>query len=87
MIIAKGNHIQHYMNNRLILDFQDGHKKALLDGILAFQLHAGNPMWVDFKNVRIRDLAATSTSSSSSTEPRRPLRRLARGIRQLLLGD
>ena len=87
VIIAKGNHIQHYMNNRLILDFQDGHKKALLDGILAFQLHAGNPMWVDFKNVRIRDLTATSTSSSSSTEPRRPLRRLARGIRQLLLGD
>ena len=56
VIIAKGNHIQHYMNNRLILDFHDGHEKALLDGILAFQLHAGKPMWVEFKDVRIRDI-------------------------------
>ncbi|HIA19447.1 MAG TPA: DUF1080 domain-containing protein [Planctomycetaceae bacterium] len=56
VIIAKGNHIQHYMNNRLILDFQDGHEKALLEGILAFQLHAGKPMWVEFKDVRIREI-------------------------------
>ena len=56
VIIAKGNHIQHYMNNRLILDFTDGHEKALLEGILAFQLHAGKPMFVEFKDVRIRDI-------------------------------
>ncbi len=56
VIIAKGTHIQHYMNNRLILDFNDGHKSALREGILAFQLHAGRPMWVEFKNVRIRDI-------------------------------
>ena len=87
MIIARGTHIQHYMNNRLILDFHDGHKAALLEGILAFQLHAGNPMWVEFKDVRIRDLQQTAASSSPSAEPGRPLRRLARGIRQLLLGE
>ena len=45
-----------YMNNRLILDFQDDPKRALLDGILAFQLHAGRPMFVEFKNVRIREI-------------------------------
>ena len=56
VIIAKGTHIQHYMNNRLILDFQDDPKRALLDGILAFQLHAGRPMFVEFKNVRIREI-------------------------------
>ena len=56
IIIARGNHIQHYMNDRLILDFIDGAEKALLEGILAFQLHAGKPMWVEFKNVRIRNL-------------------------------
>ncbi len=54
IIIAKGNHIQHYMNNRLIMDFTDGHPKALLEGILAFQLHAGKPMFAEFKNIRIR---------------------------------
>lgn len=57
VIIAKGNHIQHYLNNRLILDFTENDPQlALLEGILAFQLHAGKPMWVEFKNIRIKAL-------------------------------
>ena len=56
MIIATGTHIQHYLNNRLILDFTDSPKLALREGILAFQLHAGRPMWVEFKNIRIKDI-------------------------------
>ncbi len=56
VIIAKGTHIRHYMNGRLILDFHDDPKRALLDGILAFQLHAGAPMFVEFKNIRIREI-------------------------------
>jgi hypothetical protein len=55
VIIAKGPHIQHYLNNRLILDFTDNDPKlALREGILALQLHAGKPMWAEFKNIRIR---------------------------------
>ena len=53
VIIARGDHIQHYLNNRLILDFTDSPELALREGILALQLHAGNPMWVEFKNIRI----------------------------------
>lgn len=57
VIIAKGNHIRHYLNNRLILDFKDNDPElALTEGILALQLHGGKPMWVEFKSVRIRDL-------------------------------
>jgi len=57
VIVASGNHIQHYLNNRLILDFTDNDPRlALREGILALQLHAGKPMWVEFKNVRIKDL-------------------------------
>lgn len=57
VIIAKGNHIQHYLNNRLILDFTDNHPDlALTEGILAVQLHAGKPMWAEFKNIRIREI-------------------------------
>lgn len=57
VIIAKGNHIQHYLNDRLIVDFTDNHPDlALKEGILALQLHAGKPMWVEFKNIRIRDI-------------------------------
>ena len=55
VIIAKGNHLQHYLNNRLIMDCTDGQpERALLDGILALQLHAGKPMFAEFKNVRIK---------------------------------
>ena len=57
IIIAKGNRIKHYLNGRLILDFTDEHPElALRDGVLALQLHAGKPMWVEFKNLRIRNI-------------------------------
>ena len=57
VIIAKGNHIQHYLNNRLILDFKDNSAElALAEGILALQLHAGKPMWVEFKNIRLGEV-------------------------------
>ncbi len=57
VIIARGNHIQHYLNNTLILDFTDNHPElALKEGVLALQLHAGKPMWAEFKNIRIREI-------------------------------
>ena len=56
-IVARGNHIRHYLNGKLVMDFTDNHPKlALHDGILALQLHAGKPMWVEFKNLRIKVL-------------------------------
>ena len=56
IIIAKGNRIQHYMNGRLVLDFTDNHPAALKEGVLALQLHAGAPMWVEFKDIRVREI-------------------------------
>lgn len=54
-IIAQGNHIKHYLNGRRIVDFTDEDPQlALLDGLLALQLHAGAPMWVEFKDIRIK---------------------------------
>jgi hypothetical protein len=55
VILAKGPQIKHYLNNQLILDFTDNEPTlALQEGILALQLHAGNPMWAEFKNIRIK---------------------------------
>ncbi len=55
VIIAKGNRIRHYLNGRLILDFTDNDPQlALLDGILALQLHGGKPFWVEFKDIRFK---------------------------------
>jgi hypothetical protein len=56
VIVAKGDRIQHYLNDRLILDFTDGPDTLLREGIVALQLHAGKPMWVEFKNIRIKEL-------------------------------
>jgi len=56
-IIVKGNHIQHYLNGRLIVDFTDNEPQlALKEGILALQLHAGKPMWAEYKNIRLKEL-------------------------------
>jgi hypothetical protein len=57
IIIANGPNIRHYLNGRLILDCTDEHPElAKRDGVLALQLHAGKPMWAEYKNIRIRDL-------------------------------
>lgn len=54
--VARGNHLQHYLNDHLILDFIDNSDAALSGGILALQLHHGEPMWVEFKDIRIKTL-------------------------------
>lgn len=55
LIVAEGAHLQHYLNGKLILDCTDKHPElALREGILALQLHAGNPMWAEFKDIRIQ---------------------------------
>ena len=57
VIRAEGNRIRHFMNGRLTLDFADDDPAlALRSGILALQLHAGKPMWAEFRDLRIREL-------------------------------
>ncbi len=53
-IVASGNHIQHYLNGTLILDFTDNHPTmAFSEGIIALQLHAGKPMFAEFKDIHL----------------------------------
>jgi hypothetical protein len=57
VIRAEGKRIRHFMNGRLTLDFTDEDPElALRSGILALQLHAGKPMWAEFRDLRIREL-------------------------------
>ena len=56
IIVAKGNRIQHYLNGRLILDFTDSDEQATLKGRLGLQLHAGKPMWAEYKQIRMKKL-------------------------------
>lgn len=57
VIIAKGNHLQHFINGKPTVDVTDECEgKAAKSGVLALQLHAGPPMTVEFKNIRIKPL-------------------------------
>ncbi len=55
-IVAQGNRLQHFMNGTLVLDFTDDDAHVLREGVIALQLHAGAPMWTEFRDVRVRAL-------------------------------
>jgi len=57
VVIAKGNHLQQFINGVQTADVTDEDEaRAAKSGILAFQIHAGDPMTVQFKDVRIKTL-------------------------------
>ena len=68
-IIARGHHLTHIINHRVTVDVTDDQTgKFAAEGILALQLHAGGPMTVQFKNIRLRVLEPTSDGCSDSHE-------------------
>ena len=57
VVIAKGNHLQHFINGIQTVDVIDEQEsKAAKSGILALQIHQGSPMKIQFKNIRIKPL-------------------------------
>ncbi len=58
-VVAHGNHLIHKINGRVMVDVVDNDaQKRRARGIMAFQLHAGPPMKVQFRNVRLKRLPA-----------------------------
>ena len=56
VLVAKGNHITYTINGQLMTDLTDDSPKSLKDGVIAFQLHAGYTMEIQFKDVKIKML-------------------------------
>ena len=57
VIIARGNQLMHQINGMKTVEVTDNcEAKRLKKGVLALQLHAGPPMTVQFKNIRIKQL-------------------------------
>jgi type 1 glutamine amidotransferase len=59
VIIAKGNHLQQFINGKQMIDVVDEQKDVAASfGVIALQLHAGQPgkceMTVQFKDLRIK---------------------------------
>ncbi|MGA1235366.1 MAG: 3-keto-disaccharide hydrolase [Limisphaerales bacterium] len=58
-IVANGNHLQHFINGLQTVDVVDEQAgQAAKSGVLALQIHVGPPMTVQFKDIKIRSLAA-----------------------------
>jgi len=55
-IVAKGNHLQHFINGMQTVDVIDKGPGNAKSGILALQIHVGPPMIVQFKNIRLKKL-------------------------------
>ena len=56
-IVAKGNHLQHYINGVLMCDVTDDDTTNRKEtGLIGLQLHAGHIMKVSFKNIRLKEL-------------------------------
>ena len=54
-IIAKGNHLQHFINGKQTVDVTDEDAAhAAKDGLLALQIHAGPVMVVQFKDLVLK---------------------------------
>jgi len=57
VIRAEGNHLRHWLNGRLVLDFTDNDPTlARSQGVIGLQLHAGKPMWTEFRDIRLKRL-------------------------------
>ena len=56
-IVAKGDTIKQFINGVQTVEFTDREQgTALKEGIIALQLHAGKPMWAEFKDIRVKEL-------------------------------
>ncbi|MEO7318668.1 MAG: DUF1080 domain-containing protein [Chthoniobacteraceae bacterium] len=53
-IVVKGNRLKHYINGRQTVDVTDETEAGAKKGVLALQLHAGNPMTVQFKDLILK---------------------------------
>ena len=55
-IVAKGNRLTHYINGTLMSDVTDNDSDLRkMDGLIGFQVHAGPPMKVEYRNVKIKN--------------------------------
>ena len=56
-IVAKGNHLQHFVNGILMSDVTDNDTvNGMTKGLLGVQVHTGPPMKVMYRNLRIKTL-------------------------------
>ncbi|MBM4003491.1 MAG: DUF1080 domain-containing protein [Planctomycetes bacterium] len=67
-IVVNGFQFRHMINGNVTCELTDEDQKQRRDkGVLALQLHAGPPMKVQFRNIRLKRLPAAAAPSGSSS--------------------
>lgn len=65
VVLARGTHLTQIINGRVTVDVTDDQAAmAAKSGILALQLHAGDPMTVQFKNIRLKSLGGKEAAAN-----------------------
>ena len=68
-IVARNFNLAHYINDVKTTQVVDHDRKTRrADGLLALQLHAGPPMTVQFKNIRIKELPKRARKAGNAKE-------------------
>jgi len=52
-IVAEGNNVKQYINGKLTVDVTDETAEAPKSGVIALQMHQGDPMKVQFKDIAL----------------------------------
>ena len=69
VIMAQGNHLQHFINGKQTVDvIDDCEAKRAMSGVLALQLHAGQPMTAQFRNLRVKNLSKGAAAPQTELE-------------------
>src|SRR5438093_4336569 len=66
-VVAQGNHLQHFINGVQTVDVIDERTggKATREGILALQLHQGEPMTVQVREIRLKSARGEKSTKSA----------------------
>jgi hypothetical protein len=71
-VIAKGNHIIEKLNGNVTIELIDNQvDKRRMKGLIALQLHAGPPMLIQFKDIRIKMLDEKPKATPAPAEKKR----------------
>ncbi len=56
-IIARGDHLVHLINGKVMVDVRDQMGDRIQSGYLGFQLHQGLPMKIELKNIHLKEFS------------------------------
>ncbi|MBS0265233.1 MAG: DUF1080 domain-containing protein [Planctomycetes bacterium] len=65
VIRAEGNRVILKLNGQTTVDYQEADAGIAREGIIALQVHAGGPLRVEFRNLRIKDLTKEPKATKS----------------------